>query len=313
MTHKDIYTKFMIEYDKNNVASSYPSLTKYEVATILDRAYNAFIAQKVTGNNPRQVPFEADTKNISDLQSLVVHKDVLFKLSDHTYSMNISEFDLPEDFMYYVQLTLQYNTGDETAFAIDENKVHLPNASAFIKLDDNSHVDLEEVGISDSDQYTKEFIGWKNIYFGKSIEEFVNNSSAAIDGERRPYDKRIIRLLPVKLVSHEIAEKFITTAYNMPWVKIPVCYIYDNTVAVVYDAVKPPMVEPNDVAHFVYIRKPSSFVTSGEILYDFTDETLFELSDTAAEEFINLAVSFALENVESQRLNSNLNMRGLEA
>nr|DAF65995.1 MAG TPA: hypothetical protein [Caudoviricetes sp.]DAH00442.1 MAG TPA: hypothetical protein [Crassvirales sp.] len=44
MTHKDIYTKFMIEYDKANVASSYPSLTEYEIATILDKAYNALIA-----------------------------------------------------------------------------------------------------------------------------------------------------------------------------------------------------------------------------------------------------------------------------
>ena len=39
----------------------------------------------------------------------------------------------------------------------------------------------------------------------------------------------------------------------------------------------------------------------------------FECNDTMAEELISLAVSFALENVESQRLNSKLNMRGLEA
>ena len=53
MTHSDIYTKFMIEYDKANITSSYPSLTIYEVATLLDKATLALIAQKVTGNNPR--------------------------------------------------------------------------------------------------------------------------------------------------------------------------------------------------------------------------------------------------------------------
>jgi len=58
MTHNDIYTKFMIEYDKANVTSSYPSLTEYEVATVLDKAYNALIAQKFTGNNVRRVQFE---------------------------------------------------------------------------------------------------------------------------------------------------------------------------------------------------------------------------------------------------------------
>lgn len=71
MTHKDIYTKFMIEYDKANVTSSYPSLTEYEVATVLDKAYNALIAQKITGNNVRRTTFEADTKAIADLEPLV--------------------------------------------------------------------------------------------------------------------------------------------------------------------------------------------------------------------------------------------------
>jgi len=30
MTHNDIYKKFLIEYDKADITSSYPSLTKYE-------------------------------------------------------------------------------------------------------------------------------------------------------------------------------------------------------------------------------------------------------------------------------------------
>ena len=72
MTHKDIKTKFMIEYDKANVTSSYPSLTDYEIATLLDKAYNALIAQKVIGNNIRRSGFETDIKSISDLQPLVV-------------------------------------------------------------------------------------------------------------------------------------------------------------------------------------------------------------------------------------------------
>ena len=54
MTHSDIYTKFMIEYDKAMITSSYPSLTKYEVATLLDKSYLALIGEKVTGNNLRQ-------------------------------------------------------------------------------------------------------------------------------------------------------------------------------------------------------------------------------------------------------------------
>lgn len=68
MTHENIFEKFMIEYDKANITSSYPSLTDYEIATILDKAYLALIAQKVTGTNFRKAPFEIDTKAIEDIQ-----------------------------------------------------------------------------------------------------------------------------------------------------------------------------------------------------------------------------------------------------
>lgn len=47
--------------------------------------------------------------------------------------------------------------------------------------------------------------------------------------------------------------------------------------------------------------------------YDFTDTTQFELSDTMAEELINLAIAMALETVESSRLNSKLQTRQLES
>ena len=70
MTHNDIYTKFMIEYDKANITSSYPSLTEYEIATILDKAYLAIIAQKLTGNNTRKASFESDTKAIEDISQI---------------------------------------------------------------------------------------------------------------------------------------------------------------------------------------------------------------------------------------------------
>ena len=72
-----------------------------------------------------------------------------------------------------------------------------------------------------------------------------------------------------------------------------------------------------------YIRRPNTFVKDlndfeGTVSY-FDDgdnnypEYEFECNSTVAEELISLAVAFALENVESQRLNSKLNMRGLEA
>lgn len=102
MTYKDIHKKYMIEYDKENVTSSYPSLTTYEIATILDKAYLALIAQKLTGNQQR-VPFEGDIKAIEDVRNLIASKKisksnttlpidnaVIYKLSDILYFLTAS-------------------------------------------------------------------------------------------------------------------------------------------------------------------------------------------------------------------------------
>ena len=71
MTYKDIYTKFLIEYDKADVSSSYPSLTNEEIAAILDKAMYALIAQKITGNNSRKVALDMDSKAMSDIAPLI--------------------------------------------------------------------------------------------------------------------------------------------------------------------------------------------------------------------------------------------------
>lgn len=260
MTHKDIYTKFMIEYDKANVTSSYPSLTEYEVATVLDKAYNTLIAQKVTGNNIRRISLEGDTKSISDLQPLIYRdsKEVV-KIAN----TNILESDIPEGFLYFLNGRLVW---------------------------DNSYTE--------------------------------NNETKA-----KSYDNIRYRSIPVKLVSHDMAERFIASSSNIPWIKTPVCYIEDNKIYTVYDSFKIP--ELDEDLEVTYIKKPNLFAKdldsinnqydisyfNCDIREDYSIRRLFEFecNDTVAEELISLAVIFALENVESQRLNSKLNVRGLEA
>ena len=118
MTHSDIYTKFMIEYDKANITSSYPSLTEYEIATILDKAYLALIAQKLTGNNPRRSAFESDVKAIEDLRPLIKqallhgeHSNIV--TNEYIYSLNI------QDYLYYISSTISLNANNSS---IDDQK-----------------------------------------------------------------------------------------------------------------------------------------------------------------------------------------------
>ena len=278
MTHNDIYIKFMIEYDKANVTSSYPSLTEYEVATFLDKAYNALIAQKITGNNVRRSGFETDIKSIADLNPLVDSQDIAY-LDQHPASNSIVS-DMPDEVLYLLQAYMQYTGG---------NSEYTPHPETF-----------------------------------------------------DPIDEVTTRRLPVRLVDHNTAAKFFSSSYNIPWVKEPVCYVEDNQICFVYDPVNTPDIDATDNATITYIKHPNTFVKNLSVpdiysngsatFFTFDQGTsqgpgdtlpsnptvtssdyVFECNSTVAEELISLAVAFALENVESQRLNSKLNMRGLEA
>ena len=85
----------------------------------------------------------------------------------------------------------------------------------------------------------------------------------------------------------------------MPWIKTPVSFIEDSELHLLIDPYK--QYKENASLQFVgtYIKKPQPFVKD-----NLFDDTQFELSDTMVEELINLAVLFALENVESTRLQS---------
>ena len=242
MTHSDIYTKFMIEYDKANITSSYPSLTKYEVATILDKAYLALIAQKYTGNNPRKSAFESDMKATEDLQPLINKFTAIGSLTgDNSY-------------------TFATHTLDNLILYIIDGEIE-------IKGSITSHDDIDH-------QY-------ENIVF----------------------------------VSHDIAKKFRATKTNLPWVEQPVGCIENNSVVIYVDPMDVQYNGAQSKAEFTFIKRPAKFAVGQGLSvtdYDF-GQTEFELSDSMAEELINLAIIMSTEIVESSRLATKANTRPLES
>ena len=215
MTKELILTKFKIEYDKENITSSYPSLTNYEIETFLDKAYYALIAQKITGNNPRGAIYDYDVKSISDLNGLLNSSDI--QLTKHG-NENVYEGNIPTEFLYYIN--------------------------------------------------------------SKVIDPFV---------------------CPIQIVTKSTANRFLQTPYNKPWIKIPVCYIQENKFFLVAD----PDNDRQLTVNMAFVKKPKSFV-------NLASDSEFELNDSMAEELISLAIIFALENIESPRLSSKLNTKGLE-
>ena len=236
MKHSDIYTKFMIEYDKANVTSSYPSLTQKEIATVLDKAYLALIAQKLTGNNPRQVAFESDTKAIEDIRPLL--KTLTSTI--HTADTNVSNMyilPLPADLLYYIN-------------------------------------------------------GYLNIL----------GTNVGIDGKDH-------NSAPVSLISHTAADRFKNSSTNLPWIKNPVCYLEGENMNLLIDSFQY-LKNPGTLQmSFTYIKTPEKF--SDDV--DQTSDTIFELSDTTAEELINLAIIMSTKIVESSRLTPEIQTRSLES
>lgn len=231
MTHSDIYNKLMIEYDKANITSSYPSLTRYEVATILDKAYLALIAQKLTGNNTRKAGFESDIKALEDLRPLI--SNTTLKCTKSKDIENQYDYKLNPDFLYYVSSLIQ------------------------------SYKD---------------------------------------------------KLSVVKLVSHDDANAFKITDINLPWIKMPVAYVEEDKIKVLVD-INVVNSTSNKYLYITYIKKPNKFATGKGTSQSDCDfgETKFELSDTMAEELINLAIIMSTEIAESSRLSTKLNTRPLEA
>lgn len=236
MTHGDIYTKFMIEYDKAGEATSYPSLTKYEIATLLDKAYLAIIAQKLVGNNVRKSGFESDVKAIEDIRPLVTTKRITdIVTAEDDAIKNAVQFKISSNLLYYITSKVRYK-------------------------------------IIQSDQ---------SIIYPIDI---------------------------VKLINHDQAQNFVSTSTNIPWIKNPVGYLENTIFTILFDNYlnSNQTFKTIDKLILTYIQTPIKFVND-------TDDKVFELSDSMAEELINLAISFALETVESPRLSSKLQTRQLES
>ena len=119
MTYNDIYKKFLIEYDKADVSSSYPSLTNEEIAAILNKAMHALIAQKVTGNNPRKVALDMDSKAMSDIAPLIKYFDTNYLASSDSESLVTANNELLFKFgdtgtpRYLLDGIIKYNDSDK--------------------------------------------------------------------------------------------------------------------------------------------------------------------------------------------------------
>lgn len=118
------------------------------------------------------------------------------------------------------------------------------------------------------------------------IEAVLNWSTNSTDIIKRP------TAATVRLVEHETAKRFLETYNNKPWIDTPVATIQDNTLFIYVDRVTMPAPFKLDLTYVKYPTKVEDLPAAG----------MTEIPEYMQYEIVDKAVSLALEDIESRRV-----------
>ena len=116
-------------------------------------------------------------------------------------------------------------------------------------------------------------------------------------------DEKKRKRATVTMIDHTIADRFLETHINKPWIPTPVATIENNTLWIYIDTVT--MANPYQV-DITYVKYPV------EIDHNKPNDNITEVPDRVLHEVINRAVVIALENVESKRTETKINLNNLQ-
>ena len=111
----------------------------------------------------------------------------------------------------------------------------------------------------------------------------------------QPYNEDIIKRIPaatVQMIDHKIANKFLETYNNKPWIDTPVATIEDNSLQIYVDT---SLTKSPYTVDITYVKYPTKVENLGS-------EGLTEIPEYMRYELVNIAVQLALENIESRRV-----------
>lgn len=105
------------------------------------------------------------------------------------------------------------------------------------------------------------------------------------------------------LVDHNTAKRFLKSYNNNPWIDTPVATLQDNQLKIFIDTYK--MNAPYSV-DITYVKHPEV------IDYKFPNKDITEVPENVMYEIINRAAILALENIESKRVETKLQINNLQ-
>lgn len=107
----------------------------------------------------------------------------------------------------------------------------------------------------------------------------------------------------VQLVSHEVAQKFRKTHNNNPWIETPVGVIQNNSLYIYYDDIS--MSSESYSVDITYVKFPTK-------VEDLPTAGMNEIPEYMQFEVVNRAVELALEDIESKRVQTKVQLNQLD-
>lgn len=115
-----------------------------------------------------------------------------------------------------------------------------------------------------------------------------------------------INTAPVSLVGHQVAQKFLMTHNNHPYIPTPIATMEDDNLLIYVDPYKMLTPENQYYLDLTYVKYPST------IDHNKPEDTLDNLPDSVMDEVVNRAVLIALDNIEAPRTQQKSQMNTLQ-
>ena len=178
---------------------------------------------------------------------------------------------------YYDVLTTKFSGQNATQTAFEGSVKRIADLERLVKTDINISVTLTE--------------GTNQLVLNDLLNRKQNNTG------RMFFIQAILhwgtKSAVIELVSHEIARNFTKTYNNNPWIEKPVATLQDNSLIIYIDPIEMTGTFTVDVT---YVKHPT-------LITDLPSDTgLTEVPEYVQNEIVNKAVQLALDNIESQRI-----------
>lgn len=182
---------------------------------------------------------------------------------------------------YYDVLITKFSGQNATQTAFEGSVKRIADLERLVKTDTNISVTLTE-GTNQlvlNDLLNRQQNNAGRMFFIQAVLHWVNEGTS--------------KSSVVSLVDHETSKRFVETYNNKPWINIPVAVVENNQLIVYIDTTTMVGTYTLDIT---YVKHPTSIANLP------SDSGLTEIPEYVQNEIVNKAVQLALDNIESQRV-----------